>query len=264
MGSGNEISRGINSWKIVRFVFLPSLVIVLWYVATLLELFSPAVLPSPIKVVISFYKMIVSKELFQHIGISLLRVFYGMVAATTLGIPLGIFMGLSQKFEELVNGLLTIVRPIPPLAWIPLALLWFGIGNMSVVFIVCLSSFFAVLLNTIAGVKSVDRVLIRAAASLGSDQKILITKVILPASIPSIFTGFRIAIGVSWMSIVAAELVGSSSGLGYMIQYYREVMRSDIIIVGMITIGILGFLMDWGLKKLENLLLPWRIGLRRR
>jgi len=260
----NEKFKGIfqNPARLVRYSLLPVILIILWYYSTgIKEFFPPALLPDPVKVLMSMGNMIFTGELFRHIYASMLRIFYAILVACFFGIPLGLFMGIYHKFEELIDGVLTIIRPIPPLAWIPLAILWFGIGNMSVVFITCLSAFFAVLLNTIGGVRAVDRVLVRAAESLGADQKILIWRVILPASLPSIFTGFRIAIGVSWMSIVAAELVAASSGLGYMISFYREFMRTDLIIVGMITIGIIGLIMDWITRRLEDWLLPWRVGI---
>jgi ABC-type nitrate/sulfonate/bicarbonate transport system permease component len=176
-------------------------------------------------------------------------------------VPLGFFMGLYRPFEEMMDGIVNLIRPIPPLAWIPLAILWFGLGEKSVIFITLISAFFAILLNTIAGVRSVDKSLVRAALSLGATRRVLITKVVLPATLPSLFTGFRIALGVSWMSIVAAELIASSSGLGFMINYYRELLRSDLILVGMLSIGIIGFAMDRGLQWLERRLLPWRVAL---
>ena len=117
------------------------------------------------------------------------------------------------------------------------------------------------LLNTIAGVRGVDKSLVRAALSLGATRRVLFLQVILPGTLPSLFTGFRIALGVSWMSIVAAELIASSSGLGFMISYYRELLRSDLILVGMLSIGVVGFLMDRGLLWLEHRLLPWRVRL---
>ena len=149
----------------------------------------------------------------------------------------------------------------PPLAWIPFSILWFGVGEKSVVFITLISAFFAILLNTMMGVRSVDKSLVRAALSLGATRRALITQVIFPATLPYIFTGFRIALGVSWMSIVAAEMIAASSGLGFLISYYRELLRSDLILVGMLSIGMVGFLMDRGVLWLERKLLPWRTSL---
>jgi len=243
-----------------RFL-LPALLLVVWYVATdILNLTHPVILPSPTGVVRAFMRLAGSGELLNNIGASLLRIFYANCAALLLGVPLGLAMGLYKPVERLCDGLLSLFRPIPPLAWVPLSILWLGIGTLSVVFITFLAAFFAVLVNTIAGAQSVDKQLVRAAQSLGAGQRRLMARVILPSVAPAIFTGFRVAIGVSWMSIVAAELIAAPSGLGYMIMYYREVLRTDAIIVGMLTIGVIGLAMDFGTRWLERRLLPWRTG----
>ncbi len=240
---------------------LPVLLLVVWYVATdILNLTHPVILPSPTGVVRAFMRLLASGELLNNIGASLLRIFYANCAALLLGVPLGLAMGLYKPVERLCDGLLSLFRPIPPLAWVPLSILWLGIGTLSVVFITFLAAFFAVLVNTIAGAQAVDKQLVRAAQSLGAGQRRLMTRVILPSVAPAIFTGFRVAIGVSWMSIVAAELIAAPSGLGYMIMYYREVLRTDAIIVGMLTIGVIGLAMDFATRWLERRLLPWRTG----
>ena len=135
-------------------------------------------------------------------------------------------------------------------------------GTISIVFITFLSAFFAILVSTTAGVRSLDKLHVRAALSLGASRRRLLTHVVLPTTLPSIFTGLRIAIGVSWMSIVGAELIAASSGLGYMINYYQQVLRTDLVIVGMITIGVIGLVMDLSSRWLERRLLPWRQGVR--
>jgi len=251
------MKRADIGWRLI----LPGTLLVVWYVATdMLHLFHPSMLPSPTAVVRAFIRVAMSGELLQNIGASLLRIFYANCAALALGVPLGLAMGLYPPVERLCDGLLSLFRPIPPLAWVPLSILWLGIGTLSVVFITFLAAFFAVLINTIAGARSIDKQLIRAAQSLGASRRRLMTKVILPSVAPAIFTGFRIAIGVSWMSIVAAELIAAPSGLGYMIMYYREVLRTDAIIVGMLTIGVIGLAMDFFTRWLERRLLPWRTG----
>jgi ABC-type nitrate/sulfonate/bicarbonate transport system permease component len=244
-------------WRLL----LPALLLVVWYVATdILNLTHPVILPSPSAVVRALVRLAGSGELLNNIGASLQRIFYANCAALLLGVPLGLAMGLYKPVERLCDGLLSLFRPIPPLAWVPLAILWLGIGTLSVVFITFLAAFFAVLVNTIAGAQSVDKQLVRAAQSLGAGRRRLMARVILPSVAPAIFTGFRVAIGVSWMSIVAAELIAAPSGLGYMIMYYREVLRTDAIIVGMLTIGVIGLAMDFGTRWLERRLLPWRTG----
>jgi ABC-type nitrate/sulfonate/bicarbonate transport system permease component len=244
-------------WRLV----LPVLLVAAWYFATeIMPLFHPTLLPSPVAVLRMFWKLLWNGELFVHIGASLLRIFYANIAALVLGVPLGLAMGLYRPVERLLDGLLSIFRPIPPLAWVPLSILWLGIGTMSVVFITFLAAFFAIVINTIAGAQAVDRLHMRAALSLGASQRRIMTHVVLPTVVSYVFTGLRIAIGVSWMSIVAAELIAASSGLGYMITYYREVLRTDAIIVGMLTIGMIGLLMDLATRRIEQWLMPWRTG----
>ncbi len=243
-------------------MLLPCLVVLVWQIGASLALWNPLFLPAPTRVAAAAWRLLVTGELLRHFGDSLLRIAWANFIAVAVAVPLGFFMGLYRPFEDLVDGLLNLLRPIPPLAWIPLAILWFGIGERSVVFITLLSAFFAILLNTIAGVRGVEKSLIRAALSLGATRRVLLTQVIFPATLPSLFTGLRIALGVSWMSIVAAELIAASSGLGFLITYYRELMRPDLILVGMLSIGIVGFLMDRGLQRLERRLVPWRVTLR--
>jgi ABC-type nitrate/sulfonate/bicarbonate transport system permease component len=242
---------------------LPVLLIVTWYIFTeVYPMFHRVMLPSPVAVVKFFIRSVSSGELLGHVVASLSRIFYANLAALALGVPIGLAIGLYRPVEYLLDGLVSIFKPIPPLAWVPLAILWLGLGTASVVFITFLAAFFAILINTIAGVRSLDRVHLRAALSLGAGQRRIMSHVVLPSIVPYIFTGVRIAIGVSWMSIVAAELIAASSGLGYMIIYYREVLRTDAIIVGMLTIGVIGLLMDMALRRFERWLLPWRAGVQ--
>lgn len=244
-------------WRLL----LPLVLLMLWIVFTEIRpSFHPTLLPPPSAVVKMFVKLVGNGELAGHIAASLERIFYANLAALGLGVPLGLAMGLYRPFERLLDGLVSLFRPIPPLAWVPLSILWLGIGTLSVVFITFLAAFFAVLINTISGARSVERLHVRAALSLGAGRRRMMTHVVLPSVIPYVFTGFRIALGVSWMSIVAAELIAASSGLGYMITYYREVLRTDAIIVGMLTIGLIGLSMDLLTRRLERWLLPWRQG----
>jgi ABC-type nitrate/sulfonate/bicarbonate transport system permease component len=244
-------------WRVI----LPAVLIGVWYVFTEIKpLFHPTLLPSPVAVFNMFIRLVKNGELAKHIVASLERIFWANLAALALGVPIGLAMGLYRPVERLLDGLLSIFRPIPPLAWVPLSILWLGIGALSVVFITFLAAFFAVIINTIAGARAVDKLHMRAALSLGASHRRIMTHVVLPTVAPYIFTGFRVAIGVSWMSIVAAELIAASSGLGYMITYYREVLRTDAIVVGMLTIGVIGLLMDLLTRWIEKKIMPWRQG----
>jgi ABC-type nitrate/sulfonate/bicarbonate transport system permease component len=182
------------------------------------------------------------------------------VLALVVAIPLGIVCGWSRLLRDMLTPVIETVRPIPPLAWIPLAILWFGIGLRSAAFIIFLGCFFPILLSTISGVLSVDPVLISAAKTLGATPRQIFYKVLLPGATPSIFTGLRIGLGIGWMTLVAAEFTGVKSGygLGYMIMTARDIQRPDLVIAGMAVIGFTGFLLDTVLRRLETRTLRWR------
>ena len=257
MKSNASIRARDIGWRLT----LPVLLLFVWWLVTdVLHLAHPVMLPPPSGVAHQFVELSASGELLANIWASLLRIFYANAVALLIGVPLGLGMGLYPAFERLCDGLLSLFRPIPPLAWVPLSILWLGIGTLSVVFITFLAAFFAVVVNTIAGAKSIDKKLVRAAESLGASRARVVKKVVLPSVAPAVFTGFRVAIGVSWMSIVAAELIAAPNGLGYMIMYYREVLRTDAILVGMLTIGVIGLMMDFSIRWIERRLMPWKTG----
>ena len=174
--------------------------------------------------------------------------------------PLGIVVGWFPILRNMLTPVIETIRPIPPLAWIPLAILWFGIGFQSAAFIIFLGCFFPILLSTISGVLSVEKRLIEAAKTLGATEQNIFLQVLIPGSTPSIFTGIRIGIGIGWMTLVAAEFTGVKSGygLGYMIMVARDIQRPDFVIAGMATIGLLGYLLDVGVRRLEARVLRWR------
>jgi NitT/TauT family transport system permease protein len=191
---------------------------------------------------------------------SLYRVALGYVVASVLAIPLGLLMGWSARLLRLIRPLVEVVRPIPPLAWIPIAILWFGIGIKSAAFIIFLGAFFPILLNTIAGVLSINPILVEAARTLHAKEKDIFYKVLLPGSVPSIFVGMRIGVGIGWMTLVAAEFTGVKEGygLGYMIMTARDIQRPDEILAGMLVIGLIGLLVDIGLRTIESRTIRWQ------
>jgi ABC-type nitrate/sulfonate/bicarbonate transport system permease component len=219
-------------------------------------------MPAPSAVARAAGDLIQSGELLTHLWASLGRELaaFGFALAA---IPLGIGMGWWKTLHEQVDPIVEILRPIPPIAWIPLSLLWFGIGDAQNQFIIFLGIFFPVLLNTIAGVKNVEKNLVRAARSLGASEWAVLRRVVLPAALPQILTGIRIGFGFGWMALVAAELVGASSGLGFLINDARSVLRTDIILVGMLTIGVTGFSIDLLVRGMAKRLLPWSLSATR-
>ena len=215
-------------------------------------------MPAPTTIARTGAGMIASGELFFHLK----REASAFVIAAT-AIPLGIAMGWWRRVYNQVNPIMEILRPIPPLAWIPLSILWFGIGDEQNEFIIFLGMFFPILVNTIVGVKNIDPNLVRAARSLGAPEHKVLTRIVLKGSLPQIITGVRIGLGVGWMALVAAELVGANSGLGFLINDARSMLRTDTIIAGMLTIGVVGLLIDTAIRVLGRRLLPWSLALSR-
>lgn len=238
--------------------------LVLWQFFSVCGILPPQKIPSPTIVLSALYGLVFKGLppgylLHRHALESLLRVSYGFGIATVLGVPLGILMGWSKIIRFLLNPFVEIVRPVPPLAWIPISILWFGIGYKSAAFIIFLGAFFPILLNTISGVLSVDVRLMEAAKVLGAKSRDVLLKILLPGSLPSVFTGLRIGVGVAWMTLVAAEFTGIKSGygLGYVIMIARDIQRPDAIIAGMMIIGLVGYSIDTLLRAIESRYLQW-------
>jgi ABC-type nitrate/sulfonate/bicarbonate transport system permease component len=243
----------------------PLCLILVWEGLSSLGLIPSFKLPSPKEVLSGLADLAVvgmppGRPLHQHIIHSLYRVFTGYGAAVLIAVPLGVAMGWSRKLRDALEPLVELIRPIPPLAWIPIAILWFGIGNRSAAFIIFLGAFFPILLNTISGVVSIDRILIEAARTLNASSRDIFLKVLLPGSVPSIMTGLRIGVGIGWMTLVAAEFTGvrQGYGLGYMIMTARDIQRADEILAGMLVIGFIGLLIDVSLQYIERRLIRWR------
>lgn len=238
---------------LLPFIYAISAVFIVWQAVVMI--FQPhiSLLPPPLLALMSFANLLLSGELFKHIGISLFRVLSAWSIAGMIAIPLGLAMGRSRRLERFIDPIIELFRPISPLAWIPLAILWFGIGETGKIFVVFIGAFFPMLVTTIAGVKRIDPVLVHAGQILGcNDSRSLFHKIIFPASLPAIIVGMRIAFGTGWAAIIAAELVAARSGLGYLISNGMEVLRADLVVVGMMTIGFMGVVFDAGFRWLER------------
>ena len=257
--------------RIVRFfAFLPNLmllafVILAWQFASTIWLpsidpYMAVLMPAPTTIALTAAGMIASGELVFHLLASLKREASAFLIAAT-AIPLGIAMGWWRLVYNQVNPIMEILRPIPPLAWIPLSILWFGIGDEQNEFIIFLGMFFPILVNTIVGVKNIDPNMVRAARSLGAPEHKVLARIVLMGALPQIITGVRIGLGVGWMALVAAELVGANSGLGFLINDARSMLRTDTITVGMLAIGVVGFVIDTAIRALSRRLLPWSLAL---
>lgn len=238
------------------------ILIVIWQVATgVLQLVKPAILPPPSEVLLTTISMVMDGELFMHAGYSLMRVLLGFLAAVVIAVPLGIAMGWIREVSYIVDPVIEVLRPIPPIAWIGLAILWFNVGLTLAVFLVFIGAFFPVLLNTITGVRGVDKKLIEVAYTFGASDFEILRKVVIPAALPTIFTGMRVGMGIGWMCVVAAEMVAVKYGLGSLILDASNFMQSDRVLVGMITIGVLGLLLNVAFQLAGDRLFGWQKGI---
>ncbi|WP_161539716.1 ABC transporter permease [Paramagnetospirillum kuznetsovii] len=242
----------LGGWQIASAVILPR--------------FDPQIgvlLPSPAGVAITLAGLLASGELLIHLAASVKREAIAFLIAA-LAIPVGVAMGWRHSIHAQLYPVLEVLRPIPPLAWIPLSILWFGLGELQNQFIIFLGLVFPILLNTVEGVHRVDRNLIRAARSLGASEWKVLRRVVIPAALPQIVVGVRVGLGTGWMALVAAELVGANSGLGFMINDARSLLRTDIVVAGMVAIGVAGLAIDLGIRALARRLLPWSPSLTKR
>jgi ABC-type nitrate/sulfonate/bicarbonate transport system permease component len=238
-------------------------VIGVWFLLTsVFRVIPPAFLPPPQNIVTDFLRILgtpyVGHTLIGHTLVSLQIVLGGFFSAILIGIPLGVLMGWFKRIEAIVDPLFQLLRPIPPLAWIPLSLLWFGIGIQSKIFVIWLSAFVPCVINSYTGIRLTEPLLVKAALGLGvKNQRDLLREVAIPSALPIILGGVRIGLGAAWMTLVAAELLASDAGLGYMMQMARRALEPSVIILGMLVIGILGALMARGLRMLEKWVCPW-------
>jgi len=223
---------------------------------------NPALLPSPFAAIDAFVDLARDLELFVHAGISLGRMFVSLAIASLLAVPLGLLMGLSRALDEIVDPVVELLRPISGIAWIPLALFIFGIGNALPVFIMTYAAFFPILLGTVSGVRGVDRQLIDAARTMGVPYRTIVTRVVVPAALPSLLVALRLGVASSWTAVVAAELIGAPSGVGFAVEWYRELLMTPQVMAFIAMIGVLGYVTDTTLRALAQRFTPWAVDAR--
>ena len=232
-----------------------------WAISAQLKLVSPVFLPSPAAVWAKFVVVardgFVDATLLEHITASLWRVFAALVAAILIGVPVGLAIGISRVGRGVFDPLLEFLRPIPPLAYLPLIVIWFGIGEPSKILVIAIAMLAPVALSTAAGVRGVSRERINAARSLGATRAQVVRHVILPSALPSILTGLRIALGAGWSTLVAAELVAATRGLGFMIQSAAQFLVTDVVVMGILVIATIAFALEFIIRRIERVLVPW-------
>lgn len=243
---------------ICRALLLPVIFLIAWQIVSVKEVFPPIFIPSVKSVFLNFVDQLQSGLLLSDLRVSLFRVLQGYAIGALLGIGLGILMGISATVNELFYTLLNGIRQIPGLAWIPLFIVWFGIGNTTKLVLVAKGTFFPVLINTIDGVQSTNKGLLELSKLYHVSKFELVGKIYFLSALPHIFTGLRLGAGVAWMSVVAAEMFASMDGVGYRIVHAQTMMLSDMLVVDMIVIGVVGGVMDFGLRRLIDRLTRWQ------
>ncbi|ORM79014.1 taurine ABC transporter permease TauC [Pantoea eucrina] len=262
---GTARTRGLR-WPLSRQLSLSllsiTLLLLVWWGVTALGLIAPLFLPAPQQVLqklllIASAQGFMDATLWQHLAASLTRMLVALFFAALIGIPTGIAMGLSPALRGLLDPLIELYRPVPPLAYLPLMVIWFGIGETSKILLIYLAIFAPVTLATLAGVKNCRQVRVRAAQALGASRWQLLRFVILPGALPEILTGLRIGLGVGWSTLVAAELIAATRGLGFMVQSAGEFLATDVVLAGIGVIAVIAFSLEVSLRALQRRLTPW-------
>lgn len=230
--------------KELRGLYLIILILAVWTIGSHYNVWNSYIIPPPSKIIASFVKLTANGKLIKHIIISLQRIFIGFSITVVLAVPLGIFFGAFTQIYLYFKTLFEFMRHTPPLALIPMIILWFGIGETSKIVIIVLASFFPVFLNVLKGVGGCDQKYIEVGQVFNMSRKDIFLKVILPNSVPDILIGLKLGIGYSWRAIIGAELIAASSGIGYLILDAQQISRSDIVMLGIIVIGVLGIATD--------------------
>ncbi|MUT66112.1 ABC transporter permease [Paenibacillus sp. NEAU-GSW1] len=246
------IPKPLHGW------LLPAAIAIVWQAVGQLGLISESLLPTPLAIAIRFVDLVASGVFFEHFNISVYRALLGFLLGAGTGLLLGLFTGLGKIAEKTLDPSLQMLRTIPLLSLIPLFILWFGIGEFSKILMISLGAFFPVYVNTFLGIRNVDLKLFEVARIFQYSRLQLVAKLIIPSALPNILLGVRLSLGIAWLVLVVAEMMGTSAGIGYMIQDARAYMRTDIVFVGIILFAVIGKLSDSGVRLLENRWLRWR------
>lgn len=242
--------------SLLAFV-IPVGLILVWQALASVGMIATEVLPAPTAIVAAGWRLALSGELWTNIGVSAWRAAVGLVIGGGIGFALGLTNGLSRLSERLTDPTLQMIRTIPHLAMIPLVILWFGIDETAKIFLVALGVFFPVYLNTLHGIRTVDAQLVEMGRAYGMSSWALFSRVVLPGALPSIFVGLRYALGIMWLTLIVAETISASSGLGYMAMNAREFMLVDVVVLSILIYALLGKLADSIAKRLERATLSW-------
>lgn len=254
------LSASHASWLTTTIVLLAALG--LWQLCSVLHLFTPIALPPPASVGQAFVTLFTrgygGHTVWLDIEVSVMRVAVGFGGAVIIGVPLGLLMARIKLIFRVIDPFLQFIRPVPPLAYIPLLVVWFGIGELPKIVLILVGTVPVIIIGTISGVKATPPLRLAVARTLGASEAQIFRHVILPSALPEIFTSARVGIGVSWSCLVAAELIAADQGLGWLVQYAGQALQVAVVIAGIIIIGILGYVMELMIRLVENRTVPWR------
>jgi sulfonate transport system permease protein len=238
-------------------VCVPLTIVLLWEYLGRTGRINRSILPYPSMLGECLYDMVVSGRLQKHLSISVIRVVQGFTIGCAAGLAVGTLCGFSKRWNTLLSSMVGLLRPIPMIAWIPLLILWMGIDEHSKITLIAIGTFWPVLLNTTRGIRNTDKKLLEVGAMFEKNPWQMFSKVIFPGAFPFIFTGVRLGVGNAWSCVVTAEAIAAASGVGYMIMYARELMQPDVLLVGVLTIGVVGLLLEILLLRVERRILSW-------
>lgn len=242
--------------KIIFFA-VPILLLLIWQILGDRGVINGVIMPTPLKIAQTFWQLVKSGELTENLGASIFRVLLGFIFGTIAGLLFGILTGLYPYINQAVAAIFGILRPIPMVGLVPLMILWFGIGEKSKIIVIAVGTFWSVLINTQEGIVNTSSKLIEVAQLLEKDKFTILTKIVFPAALPSIFTGVRLGVGNAWKSVIAAEMLAATKGVGHMIEYARELAQPGKMFVGLLSIGLIGLVIDVVIKRIQNRLLVW-------
>lgn len=247
--------RNIGYWLL--YLAIPILILAIWQLADIVGVIKPYTMPSPKGVIDITIEYLKNGVLIGSLWVSFVRVLEGFALALVAAFILGMATALFPKVEIATDFLIQILRPIPPIAWIPLAILWFGIGEASKMYIIFLGSFFPIFINCVDGVKNIDPKYYELAEVYEISKFKMIQQIIIPGALPTIITGFRLGLGTAWVCVVAAEMIGATKGVGYMLSNGRSLSRPEIVVLGMLIVGVVGKLMDDFLRYIRKMVITW-------